>query len=110
MPLRFQRRIRIAPGISLNLNKNSVSTSFGQRGAHITVGPKGKRSTIGLPGTGLSYTSYKRGKPGIFLAVVIVIVIGLAILLRYRGVRARFCFYMQGSGRRAGCDQNGVRT
>jgi Protein of unknown function (DUF4236) len=83
MPLRFQRRIRIAPGISLNLNKKSVSTSFGQRGAHITVGPKGKRTTIGLPGTGLSYTSYQRGNPEIFLAVVIVIVIGMAILLRY---------------------------
>ena len=83
MALRFQRRIRIAPGISLNLNKRSMSTSFGQRGAHVTVGPKGKRATIGLPGTGLYYTTYQRGKPGIFLVVVIVVVIGLAILLRH---------------------------
>ena len=58
MPVRFQRRIRISPGISLNLNKRSVSASFGRRGAHITVGPKGGRTTIGLPGTGLSYTKF----------------------------------------------------
>jgi Protein of unknown function (DUF4236) len=83
MPLRFQRRIRIAPGISLNLNKRSVSTSFGQRGAHITVGSKGKRATIGLPGTGLYYTIYQRGKPGISLIVVIVVIVGLAFLLRH---------------------------
>jgi hypothetical protein len=83
MPLRFQRRIRITPGISLNLNNKSVSTSFGQRGAHVTVGPKGKQTTIGLPGTGLYYTTYQRGKPGIFVVVVIVVISGLAILLRY---------------------------
>ena len=40
MPLRFQRRIRVSPGISLNLNKKSVSASLGRRGAHFTVGPK----------------------------------------------------------------------
>jgi hypothetical protein len=49
MPVRFRRRIRISPGISLNVNKRSVSASFGHRGAHITVGPKGRGTTIGLP-------------------------------------------------------------
>jgi len=29
MPLRFQRRIRISPGASVNLNKRSISASFG---------------------------------------------------------------------------------
>jgi hypothetical protein len=82
MPIRFQRRVRVAPGLSLNLNKRSVSASFGQRGAHITVGPNGKRTTIGLPGTGLSYTTYQKGKPGIVLVVMIVGIILLAILLR----------------------------
>jgi len=53
MPLRFQRRIRVAPGISINLNKRSVSASFGRRGSHITIGPKGTRTTFGLPGSGL---------------------------------------------------------
>ncbi len=83
MPLRFQRRIRISPGISLNLNKKSVSASFGRRGTHITVGPKGKRITVGLPETGLFYTSYQRGKPGFFLILVIVGVVLLAIIFRH---------------------------
>jgi hypothetical protein len=82
MPLRFQRRIRISPGISLNFNKKSVSASFGRRGAHLTVGPKGRRTSIGLPGTGLSYTSYKRGQPGVLLILVIVGMVLLAILFR----------------------------
>ena len=57
MGLRLFRRIRIAPGISLNLSKSGFSTSFGVRGAHVTVGPRGVRRTVGLPGTGVYYTS-----------------------------------------------------
>jgi hypothetical protein len=56
MPLRFYRRVRIMPGLTLNLSKGGVSTSVGGRGAHITVGTKGSRATVGLPGTGLSWT------------------------------------------------------
>jgi len=82
MPLRFQRRIKVSPGISLNLNKQSVSASFGRRGAHLTVGPKGRRITVGLPGTGLYYTTYQKGKPGIFLFLVIVGIVLLAAILR----------------------------
>ena len=64
MPLRFRRRITIVRGVSLNLSKGSVSASIGGRGAHFTVGPRGNRSTIGIPGTGLSYTSYWRTQWG----------------------------------------------
>jgi hypothetical protein len=77
MPLRFQRRIRISPGASVNLNKRSISASFGLPGAHITIGSKGRRITIGLPGTGISYTTYRRSSPGVLLVVVII---ALAIL------------------------------
>jgi uncharacterized protein DUF4236 len=83
MPLRFRRRIKISPGVSLNLNKKSVSVSFGRRGAHFTVGPKGKRTTVGLPGTGLYYTIYQKGKPGILLIFVVVGIILLATLMRH---------------------------
>jgi len=39
MGLRFRRRLRIAPGISLNLGKSGLtSVSFGAGGAHYTVG------------------------------------------------------------------------
>ncbi|MBW2031758.1 MAG: DUF4236 domain-containing protein [Deltaproteobacteria bacterium] len=67
MSFRFWRRIKIAPGITLNLSKSGGSLSFGPRGAKFTIGSRGKRATIGLPGTGLFYTSTfpskKRTKP-----------------------------------------------
>lgn len=56
MGLRFKKSIKIAPGVKLNLNKNSTSVTFGARGAHYTVNSKGKKTaSIGIPGTGISY-------------------------------------------------------
>ncbi len=62
MSFRFWRRIRIAPGVTLNLRKTGGSLSFGVRGAHFTVGPHGKRITAGIPGTGLFYTTKLSGQ------------------------------------------------
>jgi hypothetical protein len=56
MGFRFRRSIRILPGLRLNIGKRGVSTSIGGRGAHITIGHGKVRETVGLPGTGLSYT------------------------------------------------------
>lgn len=82
MPLRYQRRIRIARGVSLNLNKRSISASMGARGAHVTVGPKGYRNTVGIPGTGLSYTSYWRAQSGTVAIVLIIAIILFGLLFR----------------------------
>ena len=58
MGLRFQRRIRLAPGLFLNVSKRGVSLSFGRPGATVNIGGKGgPRATVGLPGTGVSYTA-----------------------------------------------------
>lgn len=58
MSLRFRKSIKIAPGVKVNLNKNSVSTTIGTRGAHYTVNSRGTKTvSAGIPGTGLSYTS-----------------------------------------------------
>ncbi len=56
MAFRFWRRIRLAPGVTLNLSKSTASLSLGPRGAKYTVSPRGSRATFGLPGTGLFYT------------------------------------------------------
>ncbi|GIU84040.1 MAG: hypothetical protein KatS3mg008_0815 [Acidimicrobiales bacterium] len=56
MAFRFFRRVRLAPGLTLNLSKSGPSLSIGPRGAKITVGPRGTRLTAGIPGTGLFYT------------------------------------------------------
>jgi len=55
--LRFWRRMKIAPGLTLNLSKSGGSLAFGPRGAKYTIGPRGRRATVGVPGTGLFYTS-----------------------------------------------------
>ncbi|MFW6161786.1 MAG: DUF4236 domain-containing protein [Planctomycetota bacterium] len=56
MGFRFWRRMKIAPGVTLNLSKSGGSLSFGPRGAKVTLGPRGSRGTVGVPGTGLFYT------------------------------------------------------
>lgn len=55
MAFRFQRRIKIAPGLRLNISKGGVSVSAGPRGASVTAGKRGLFANAGLPGTGLSY-------------------------------------------------------
>ncbi|HVA63272.1 MAG TPA: DUF4236 domain-containing protein [Terriglobales bacterium] len=55
--LRYFRRVRIAPGVRLNLTGRGASVSLGVRGAHVTLGRSGVRRTVGLPGSGLFYTS-----------------------------------------------------
>jgi Protein of unknown function (DUF4236) len=57
MGMRFFRRVRLAPGLTLNLSRSGPSLSMGARGAHVTVGKRGVRRTVGVPGTGLFYTS-----------------------------------------------------
>jgi hypothetical protein len=56
MAFRLFRRIKIAPGITINLSKTGLSASAGMRGARVTLGPRGVRRTVGVPGTGVSYT------------------------------------------------------
>jgi hypothetical protein len=63
--VRLFRRVRIAPGISLNLSGSGPSVSFGVRGAHLTVGRSGVRQTVGIPGTGMFYTSRQGWHSGV---------------------------------------------
>ena len=58
MPIRFQRRFKILPGVRINVSKGGISTTVGIRGLHLTFNKHGIRRTIGLPGSGLSETSY----------------------------------------------------
>lgn len=51
--LRLWRRVKVAPGLTVNLSKSGPSLSVGPRGSKITFGQRGVRQTIGLPGTGL---------------------------------------------------------
>ncbi len=58
MGFRFRKSIKVAPGVKVNLNKKSIGATVGTKGAHYTVNSKGKKTTtVGVPGTGFSYTS-----------------------------------------------------
>jgi hypothetical protein len=56
MAFRFNRRIKVLPGVRLNLNKTGASVSVGREGMWCTAGTHGRRATVGLPGTGLYWT------------------------------------------------------
>jgi Protein of unknown function (DUF4236) len=45
MAFRFRRRVRIMPGLRVNLSKSGASMSAGRKGAGWTIGPKGRRAT-----------------------------------------------------------------
>lgn len=58
MAIRFRKRIKIAPGININLSKSGTSVSLGKPGATVNVGGKnGVKASVGIPGSGLSYTA-----------------------------------------------------
>ncbi|MGH8226986.1 MAG: DUF4236 domain-containing protein [Steroidobacteraceae bacterium] len=62
MGLRYYRRIHLVPGVRVNLGTRGVSVSVGHRGAWYTTGSHGRRTaTLGIPGSGLRYTTTRGG-------------------------------------------------
>jgi hypothetical protein len=55
MGLRFRRKIRVLPGVAINLPKSGISASLGKPGFTVNVNKDGHQTTFGLPGSGLSY-------------------------------------------------------
>ena len=80
MGFRFRKKVKIAPGIDLNLSKNGVSsTSIGKKGATINLSRRGIKQTIGIPGTGLSYQTDK--STPVWLYILILVAIGIILVL-----------------------------
>lgn len=50
----YRKRIKIIPGVHMNLSKNGISTSIGVRGVNMTFGGSGTYLNTGIPGTGIS--------------------------------------------------------
>jgi hypothetical protein len=55
MGFRFQKRIRIFKGLTLNLSKTGTSWTLGGPGASVNIRGDKVTGTVGVPGTGLSY-------------------------------------------------------
>lgn len=63
MGLRFRKRLKIAPGLYLNVSSGGTSWSMGIPGATVNFGGRnGARATVGIPGFGLSYSHKLGGK------------------------------------------------
>lgn len=56
MGFRIRRSIKIAPGVRLNIGKKGSSLSVGKKGATLNFSEKGTRATVGIPGSGISYS------------------------------------------------------
>jgi hypothetical protein len=80
MGWRFYRRVRILPGVTLNVSKRGASVSVGPRGAHVTLGKRGVRESVGIPGTGISYTSSGRRPWPITAILFAAAAIALAVI------------------------------
>jgi hypothetical protein len=87
MGFRFQRRVRIAPGVRLNLSKSGVGVSMGRTGLRLGMdAARRKYFSVGLPGTGLSYRTFfgRRVTPATLKKVgfaVIVVAFGIVVLV-----------------------------
>ena len=93
MGFRFRKRIKIAPGISLNLSKSGISTSLGGKGMTVNIGRGKTRSTVGIPGTGIGYSTTTATdvpsedrpaavRPGLWILLAVVIL--LVFVLRWK--------------------------
>ena len=58
MPVRFRRTFTIFPGVKVNVSKGGTSITVGKRGFHLNFSKRGVKQTVGLPGSGISQTSY----------------------------------------------------
>lgn len=94
MTLRFRKSIKIMPGVRLNASLSGLSATVGRRGASVNIGKRGVRGTVGVPGSGLSYSERLSGPrvaraqpqpyantwvPGERLKVTLVVVVVSAI-------------------------------
>ena len=93
MRFRFYKRIKIAPGVTLNWGKRGTSVSFGPRGARTTIGPHGVRSSVGIPGTGIRYEKkYSGGSTmcngfgggkNVLISILLCLLFGIGALIAF---------------------------
>ena len=61
MGFKFRKSIKLLPGVKLNLSKKGISSvSIGKKGATVNISEKGIQTTLGIPGTGMSYTTRRK--------------------------------------------------
>lgn len=92
--MRFRKRIKVAPGVSLSIGKKSAGIRVGGRGYGISSNTStGTRATVGIPGSGVSYSKKLSSNPNapdrdpeatatiITCLVVVAVVVILAVII-----------------------------
>ncbi|MBK5263340.1 MAG: DUF4236 domain-containing protein [Peptostreptococcaceae bacterium] len=59
MGFNFRRSKNIGKGFRINMTQNGPGLSFGKKGARVTVNKDGVRGSVGIPGSGMSYSKQK---------------------------------------------------
>jgi hypothetical protein len=59
---RFRQRLKVIPGVYLNVSSRGMSVSLGGSGATVNVSRHGTRLTVSVPGTGISYQTRLSGE------------------------------------------------
>ena len=92
--LRFQKRIKVFPGVHVNLSLSGIGWSAGGRGLHIGRSSDGRRYvSASLPGTGLCVRQYspmsslQRDSTPRMNFVPVVISVVLAVLVAVASIR-----------------------
>ncbi|MBR9778440.1 MAG: DUF4236 domain-containing protein [Rhodospirillales bacterium] len=52
--MKFRKSFKVAPGLRLNVGKTRSSLSIGGKGVTTNISKRGVRTTVGIPGSGLS--------------------------------------------------------
>ena len=86
MGFRFYRRLPLVPGLRINLSKSGPSLSVGHRGGWFTIGPRGARTTVGVPGTGFYYTKNLRPSHAPHVGHQVNFLMGLFLFLLLIGI------------------------
>ena len=96
MGLNFHKSVKVNDNTRVNLSKKSASVTVGTKGVHHTVSTSGRQTTtIGIPGTGLSYTtssgskSKKGSKSKVVISAICSVIAAIFVifgLLKYFGV------------------------
>jgi len=58
MPVRIRKSFNLFPGVKVNMSKGGMSITVGRKGFHLNFSRRGVRQTVGLPGSGISESSY----------------------------------------------------
>lgn len=58
--IRLHKSVRLFPGLRLNFSRSGVSVSAGGSPATVNVSNKGVRTTVTVPGTGVSVVDQRK--------------------------------------------------